>query len=221
MSTQQQQQQFLIEERIRRMSGLSEHPNIIHTPVSIYIPMLPMCITEGMIEVEFSFSFGIVDRVDFTPIHKKPGFQEDLGGDIKSAFVHFSGCYDDAPDILNRGYHYYPYSLSGRFTEHFKYWKLLPALAPVPKTMMNNSQIVANCRILEEKVKSQGQTIKTLEKKLDGVTTVVSQLVGGLFNHVTQSKVIDEHLRSLTGCTDIIETEEERKNGWNNSPGRL
>jgi len=199
-------------EQQQKMIGLSEHPDITHDPVSIYIPMLPACITEGMLEVEFSFSLGIVDRVDFTPIHKKTGFEEDLSGDIKSAFVHFSGWFNDAPEIIN--YHYYPYSLSGRFTDQFKYWKLLPALAPLPKTMMNTSQIVANCRILEEKVKSQSLTIQTLEKKLDGVNTVVSQLVGGLFNHVTQSKVIDGHLRSLNGCTDIVETEEERKNGW-------
>ena len=76
--------------------------------------------------------------------------------------------------------------------------------------MMNNSQIVANCRLLEERVKAQAETIETLEKKLVNVTETVYQLVGGLFHQKNQSVAIDYHTGMLYGFTpNRVEREEE------------
>jgi hypothetical protein len=187
----------------------------IKEPVSIYIPLLPKCISEDMLQVEFSFTIGVVDRVDFTPVNKKhPGFEENMTGDVVSAFVHFSEYFGNIPTIINDGhyYPYYPYSLSGRFTHQFKFWKLLPAKAPLQKTMMNNSQIVANCRLLEERVKAQAETIETLGKKLVNVTETVYQLVGGLFHQKNQGEAIDYHTGMLYGFTpNRVEREEEEE----------
>ena len=173
---------------------------------SIYIPRLQSDVTEDLIKYVFSSThIGEVARVDFTPINKKPGFGENMDNVVKSAFVHFSFftniSYTD-PEFGNKvregnGYKFYPETLQG-------YWLLLPAKNPIQQTMMNNSQIVENGRYLETKLEEQeaklteqALTIQELQKKLDGVQTVVYQLLGGLFNQSDQRQILENHLSNL------------------------
>jgi len=175
--------------------------------LSIYIPRLNSNVTEIYIKYVFrEMNVGEVARVDFTPIGKKPGFIENLSDPFKSAFVHFnfftniSLADSDFGSKVRQGngYKFYP----GTFQEG--YWLLLPAKNPIQQTMMNNSQIVENSRYLEnlldeqaKTIELQAETIRDLEKKIDGVQDVVYQLLGGLFNQNSQSQILQDHLSQL------------------------
>lgn len=165
---------------------------------SIYIPRMPSSRTAQEVVAAFKENdIGIVSRVDFTPINKRPGFGEDVDMVVKSAFVHFSVLYGDGQCLI------YWATLEGKafkflpFENSSEYWLILPAKNPIPDTMMNTAQIVENCRLLEKKVEEQDAKIKKLEEKLEGVHQVVYQLVGGLFNQTTQGKTIDAYLSIL------------------------
>jgi hypothetical protein len=146
---------------------------------------------------EFERVMGRVSRIDFTCINKKPGFGENVDDVVKSAFVHFDSLYDNlkTTGLLinfknNMSYRFHPTAID-------EYWILLKAKNPIPDTLMNNAQIVENCRYLEKKVQDQDETIKKLEEKLEAVHQVVYQLVGGLFNHATQARILDEHVNMM------------------------
>ena len=62
---------------------------------------------------------------------------------------------------------------------------------------MNDSQNMENTLLLEKKVQEQAETIRVLEKKVEGIHTVVYQLVGGLFNQRTQDLILEKHLYYL------------------------
>jgi hypothetical protein len=69
---------------------------------------------------------------------------------------------------------------------------------------MNIHQVVENGRHLENLITTQAQeieklteTIKDLTKKIDGIHSVVYQLVGGLYCQSTQSGIMDVHLNHL------------------------
>jgi hypothetical protein len=147
-----------------------------NTNMSIYIPRIDARITEQMICDEFRYTLGIVERVDFTPIGKRPGFDEvDTSLEpFVSAFVHFEYIF-----------HYYRYienfvtvfvdqifsdleqGKAVRYYHHFtggsgSYWILLKNKSPVQRTLMNTHQIVANGLLLERRT-------NVLESKLDDV----------------------------------------------------
>lgn len=171
--------------------------------LSIYIPRVNASITCDQVVTEFDkFGIGQVNRVDFTPINKKPGFSEfDVGG-VKSAFVHFDYYYeneltDKIVSKLDNGESHRIYPACSSFTH--EYWILTKCTNPVQDTMMNTAQIVENCRFLENKIAEQSATIAKLEKGLDGVQSIVYQLLGGLFNQETQSGMLDLHLAILSG----------------------
>ena len=182
--------------------------------LSIYIPRVNASITRNQVITEFEkFGIGQVNRVDFTPINKKPGFAEDISktgffeydvDDVKSIFVHFDYYYeneltDRIVSKLDNGesHRIYPACAISRQ----EYWILTKCTNPVQDTMMNTAQIVENCRFLENKVAEQSATIAKLEKGLDGVQSLVYQLLGGLFNQETQSEMLNIHLATLYGDT--------------------
>lgn len=134
--------------------------------ISIYIPRMSIGINENTVKEEFKKYIGEVVRVDFTPIDKKPGFQENYNNIFKSAFIHFKSFYNNqiANDLLlmfknNNSYKFY--------TQLNEYWILLKAKNPIPTTWMNNSQIVENSRYLENKLEIQEEQIKILHEKLE------------------------------------------------------
>jgi hypothetical protein len=169
---------------------------------------------------------GVVHRVDFTPVNKQPGFKEDLSGKHKSAFVHVTELLTLGKEIrfeiVTTGmYKFYPY-LAGHSSE---YWVLSKSRNSVQDTMMNNAQIVHNCRYLEEKleakIEEQAATIQALTEKLDGVHIVVQQLLGGLFCQKSQGQALTDHLSFLfperyTGVRSRFEEPDDSK--WTSWP---
>lgn len=179
---------------------------------SIYIPRLSTSVTEYFVREELEKVIGNVYRVDFTPINKKPGFTEIVDYEFRSAFIHFQRHYTNKETIeilkkLERGesHKFYPTCI-------LEYWILLKAKNPVQQTMMNNSQIVENCRYLEAKVEEQQETIKNLEDKIDRIQHVVYQLVGGLFNQKTQVDTYNTYVNIL--FPDEIITVAEDTSKW-------
>jgi hypothetical protein len=153
---------------------------------------------------------GVVNHVDFTPIDKKPGFEENVNSITKSAFVHFL---DTAiTDLYSPGYAYneafwyklvHEYSCSLQVSEH-EYWICLKNNNPVKRTLMNIHQVVENGRHLErlvleqaKKIEEQSEMINQLSEKLYGVHNVVYQLLGGLFNQRTQTCSLKQHLKFM------------------------
>ena len=186
---------------------------------SIYIPRVDSEHTEESIAYYMSehYNIGTVCHVDFTPINKKPGFDENVKEVVKSAFVHFS----DPWFCSDKQYHFQRRTYTGNTTfwntiaagksykiqvSNNEYWICLKNKNPVQRTMMNIHQVVENGRHLEnliteqaEEIKNLKETVEELTNKIDGVHNVVYQLIGGLFCQQNQSEMIDSHLSVLYG----------------------
>jgi len=183
----------------------------MNSVTSIYIPRVAAYHTELSIKnIIFTFQIGTVERVDFTPINKRPGFGENVDDVVKSAFVHFSdpllggdNCYNYMSDSYLGVNNFWddiacnqPYKLQITRNE---YWICLQNKNPVQRTMMNIHQVVENGRYLENLVEEQKNKIQKLEKKIDSMDSVIKQLIGGLFCQNTQESVLDTHLGVLDG----------------------
>ena len=137
------------------------------------------------------YNIGVVSRVDFTPIDKKPGFVENINEFMKSAFIHFS----NMPTMLGN-VPSYPYNedfwhlliSEGHVKLHLRnneFWICLKNNNPIKNTLMNIHQVVENGRHLEnliqeqaKKIEEQAQTIKELSEKLENIHNVVYQMLG-------------------------------------------
>ena len=191
---------------------------------SIYIPRMQNTVTDEYINYVFCQErIGSVVRVDFTSVGQKPGFVEKTDDVVKCAFVYlFLYNTPESVSFKNKvlegnGHRVYLNGLEKT------YWIVLPNKNPVQFTMMNNSQIVDNCRYLEKKIETQSkkieeqaETIKMLEEKLDGVQQSVYQLIGGLFNHGNQRNILEEHINCLFPGTTHEYTGDalSEKNKW-------
>ena len=185
---------------IQLLSDLNQpfKPKQIKTMTSFcfYIPSVHMFIDENDIFRVFT-NIGVIYRIDFIPVNKKPGFKENLSEKFKSVFVHMSDLFTHGKEIKNviqttcKCYKFYPFPNSSEF------WLLSKANYPVQETMMNNSQIVHNCLFLETKIEEQAATIKSLTEKLERLHSVVYQLVGGLYCHNSQTQTLNDHLHFL------------------------
>jgi len=191
---------------------------------SIYIPRINNTVTDEYINYVFCQErIGSVVRVDFTSVGQKPGFVEKTDDVVKCAFVYlFLYNTPESVSFKNKvgegnGHRVY---LNG---PEKAYWIVLPNKNPIQFTMMNNSQIVDNCRYLEKqietqskKIEEQDETIKRLEEKLDGVQQSVYQLIGGLFNHGNQRNILEEHINCLFPGTTHEYTGDalSEKNKW-------
>ena len=167
-----------------------------------------------------TFRIGTVERIDFTPINKKPGFGENIDDVVMSAFVHFSdpilgddNCYNYTSDSYLRDNNFWdtisydqPYRLQVSYNE---YWICLKNKKPVRYTMMNIHQVVENGRYLENLIEEQNNKIKELEKKIDNMNQVIRQLIGGLYCQNTQECVLETHLRVLDGETSSSKPTEQ------------
>jgi len=209
---------------------------------SVYIPCMSSFVTEEQVKQIFrNLSIGFVSRVDFIPIGKKPGFAEETDSHKKSMIVHFrnldysfmSGAILEA--IENQGgYGIFPRNLCldwprEKCSEH---WLLLKAKNPIQETMMNNSQIVHNCRFLEkkvdeqaddisllkQKVADQAHTIQEMEEKLRNVQDVVYQLLGGLFSPHSQSGVLNHHIDTLFDHNNSNDNKYTNSSKWAQYP---
>lgn len=172
-------------------SKVNAAPVYLDIDKSVYIPKVHFSVDENFMYNKL-IQFGQIYRIDFIPVYKKYGFQEDLTSNIKSAFVHFSNIREDFE---------YRIRTEGRITFYTdigaEYWIILESKNRIQPTMMNNAQIVDNCRYLENIITEQEKKIQELENKLDALRNVVRQLIGGMFNQVTQNGIIQEHLYNL------------------------
>lgn len=174
-----------------------------------YIHSIPATTSKKDIIREFNY-IGRVTRVDFAPLGKKPGFREHIYDNVKSAFVHMTELFTLGRVVetyiqTTGPYKFYLSSTTGEF------WTLSKANKPIQGTMMNTAQIVQNCRYLENKVEQQATRleqqatqleeqaadIRALNEKLNGVHTVVYQLLGGLFCQKSQAQIMSEHMDFL------------------------
>ena len=166
-----------------------------------YIPRVSFATSETDVTHAFT-TIGVVSRVDFAPLGKQPGFKENLHTNTKSAFVHLAQLFAHGKEIINTiqsggSYKIFP-------NETTEYWSLLEAKTSIQDTMMNNAQIVSNCRYLEKKVEhqeaqleEQSADIRALTEKLSSVQEVVYQLLGGLFCQKSQVQIMSDHIDFL------------------------
>jgi len=183
---------------------------------SIYIPRMSGYHTEKSIVLYMStYQIGSVSHVDFTPINKKPGFNENVDQVVKSAFVHFSDSFSDFSDSFSdkqeqdliRNPNFWetiatgqPYKLQVNPTE---YWICLKNKNPIQRTMMNIHQVVENGRHLEELIEAQAMKIEELERKLERTNNVVYQLIGSLFHDIKQKGNLAIYMDILSSVDDI------------------
>ncbi len=197
---------------------------------SIYIPRMSTHHTVASIKhIMSSYQIGTVERVDFTPINKKPGFGENVDEIVMSAFVHFSdpllgydNCYNYTSDSYLGNNDFWddiacnqPYKLQVTRNE---YWICLQNKNPVQYTMMNIHQVVENSRHLEKLLEEQNNKIKKLEEKMDNMDSVIKQLVGGLFCQSTQERSLDTHLGVLDGEDFSSKQMLENTHNWSHWP---
>lgn len=173
------------------------------TTNSFYIPRMLVGTREQDVKKVFEeANIGNVYRIDFAPLGKKPGFVENLTGTHKSAFVHFTSVFEGhhINTLVRDGQEYklFPYRNSD------EYWLLKPVRSIMQDTMMNNAQIVSNCRALENKVAEQAAkideqsaTIDALKQDLKGLQDVVQHLVRGLYCQESQAQCINSHMCSM------------------------
>lgn len=142
----------------------------------IYIPRISTLVSSEVIARELeNRGIGRINRVDFAPITKHPGFGKDVDLVVRSAFVHFKDCFVNelTAEIAYRfnngeGYRFYPDFCPPPYFRR-EYWILLKAANPIPETTMTNAQIANNCHLLEARVEEQAQTIRHLQEALERV----------------------------------------------------
>lgn len=178
---------------------MNSNSNSNQQQISFYIPRMSNTYDKKQVKSIFKhLNIGNVKRVDFTPINKKPGFIEIYDTQNKSAFIHMELLYPNelTQKILKivflqtSGYKIYP-------ENNNVYWLLLKNNYPIQETMMNKHQIVENCRYLESLVQEQSDIIKNLEDKVNGIQTVVYNLLDGLYCPNTQTGTMEENSNIL------------------------
>ncbi|MFY7730781.1 MAG: hypothetical protein ACOVRN_14760 [Flavobacterium sp.] len=175
---------------------------------SIYIPRVSVFYSETDIRrVLWSHGIQGIVSMDFTPIHKKPGFRENIGkyDQYMSVFIHF---FDEEEFRRPTNQAFWTAIFNDQsyrvVVNVNEYWICLRNKNPVPRTWMNLHQVVENGRYLEGLVESQHtliqdqeRRIQMLETKLDCLTDTVYQLVGGLYNQSTQPNCLKNHVNVL------------------------
>ena len=160
------------------------------TNISIYIPRMNINHTEFYVKNVFQtiHKFGIVKRIDFTAINKKPGFVENIGI-YKSAFIHFENKNNSQIKHIKNFWNSieqgnsYRVEVDNSDDNNAEYWICLKNKSPVKTTLMNIHQVVENGRYLENLIAEQGKqieeqsnTIKNLQMMLESLLTIDKRL---------------------------------------------
>lgn len=119
----------------------------------VYIPRVNRVHTEESISYVFArYGYGFVERVDFVPIHKRPGFGSNVHNIVTSAFVHFqTDWYSPLLDRITKGL---PYKMQVAPRE---YWVCLPR-------RQSSQRVQYLEQILEDKIRKVSKLEKTLEQ---------------------------------------------------------
>lgn len=201
----------------------------------VYIPQMSKNVTEEMVSKEMVYHcVGIVKRVDFIAIGQKIGFEEYHHPLFKSAFVHFETVYPTTQmrNVLEQWMREGQYKIMANCSA--EYWYLKKAHHPIQETLMNNHQIVENTRWLQSvvfrqaqqiesqsvKIDEQSETIQRLEKKVEGIHTVLYQLLGGLFNQRSQVDEIEKYLSILHDREPVYSDSYSNSRRFSNSRAR-
>jgi hypothetical protein len=190
----------------------------MNSQASIYIPRMSFgWSAEAIKELMEIHRIGSVSHVDFTPLNKKPGFVENVNGDLKSAFVHFSHPVFVSGDESKVEYYFLHKSVNKSFWDTIEsgksykiklasggYLMCLKNKNPVQRTLMNIHQVAENGRHLENLISKQDKELKNLQEIVEkqnaairGLNDVMYQLLGGLFCQRTQGEILDIHLASI------------------------
>jgi hypothetical protein len=141
---------------------------------SIYVPRVNAFYNEADIVSIFTF-MGFVSRVDLTPINPTQGFAKTFSEPntrFHSAFIHFKYFHNhqftnNIINVLESG---------GDYVWHYtanEYFIIKKNHSPIPHTLMNVSQVVENCRLLENTV---AEKVASLEKKIEEQTQTINRL---------------------------------------------
>ena len=199
----------------------------MNSEYSIYIPRVSTGHTVESIQHILNYiSVGVIYRVDFTPINKKPGFGDDVDSVVKSAFIYFSHI---NREVGSEGEKFWIKILSGKSYRiqvyANEYWICLKNKNPVKSTMMNIHQVVENSRHLEgllvsqqKIIQEQEERIKHLDTKIDSLDSVIRQLIAGLYCKKTQSGIAEVHRRILNNNISLDKPLPEDTHKWNNWP---
>lgn len=170
---------------------------------SIYIPRMKKCWDiESITNIFENNGLGVVKHVDFINITKKKGFGENVDDVVKSAFVHFSYISIDSYfyDHISKGD---PYTFQIKSNE---YWICLKNKNPNKKyiTFKNPDKISEQKNEVEYRNENYEKEIiylrektSNLEKNIDNLNKVVCHLIGGLYCHDSQTKIMEYHLDTI------------------------
>lgn len=188
--------------------------------VSIYIPRLSIYATEQYVRSIIENCYiGKISRIDFTQIDKKPGFAvETTEPFMKSAFIHFEYHYHNEKsceiiETVSRGESYRLYLKEISYlAKTGEYWILLKAINPVKDTMMNNHQIVDNCRHLEKKIEDQERKIEEQSKTIEKMSEMINIMNGSIQKlyelHQKPTSSYDEKLKMYEKKYEVISSDE-------------
>ena len=145
-----------------------------NVPGSIFIECLPVSVTEKQIRDIFLVSVGDVERVDFIPIDKnmvlmKTPMKKDLNQLLFISNMNMVSTLEFLPTAHQ--WNFIPEQGNDQYI-----WLLSPNRNRVPQTMMNTSQIVDNCRYLEDKICDQQYLINVQEDKIRKLETEMRRL---------------------------------------------
>jgi hypothetical protein len=142
--------------------------------------------------------FGIINRVDFTPINKKKGFAETESDSMlyKSAFVHFSHIWNDIYSQDKNGRKFWdtieknmPYKVN--LVLENEYWICLKNKNPVSSTMMNVHQVVENGRYLENLIVEQGKQLKEQAQEINDLKILLESFLQ--VKNITQDDEVEDN----------------------------
>lgn len=161
---------------------------------SIYIPRMGVTHSEDYVKtvLQTHYKFGIVNRVDFTTINKRQGFNENMNGPYKSAFVHFESIRNKM--FIRSIESGNPYKI---YFAKDEYWICLKNKNPVKTTFMNIHQVVENSRYLENLIAEQA---KQLKEQADIIEELKESLKTVLSIHKISNAVCDEEMQDNNLC---------------------
>jgi len=172
---------------------------------SIYVPRVNAYYNEATIAQIFSI-IGIVSRVDLTPINPTQGFAKTFSepnSRFHSAFIHFNYIHNyEFPNniisVLESGGDYvwhYNYTAN-------EYFIIKKNHSPIPHTLMNVSQVVENCRLLENTV---AEKVASLENKIEEQSQTIDRLQASLYQLITYTLCQTTQSEKINSLVNFME----------------
>jgi hypothetical protein len=170
---------------------------------SIYVPRVNAFYNEADIVAIFTF-MGFVSRVDLTPINPTKGFAKTFSEPntrFHSAFIHFKYFHNhqftnNIINVLESG---------GDYVWHYtanEYFIIKKNHSPIPHTLMNVSQVVENCRLLENTV---AEKVASLENKIEEQNQTIDRLQQSLYQLMTYTLCQTTQSEKINSLVNFME----------------